>query len=119
LLVRPELLLVLYAMLMVLLAFHECGHAAACSYGGATPGMMGAGIYIILPVLYTDVSGAGRLGRGGRLRTALGGIYFDVLLIVAADIAYLVSGSRLLLVYVVLQHVAIVNQFTPFLRMDG
>jgi putative peptide zinc metalloprotease protein len=30
-------------------AFHECGHATGCRYGGARPGVIGVGIYLVWP----------------------------------------------------------------------
>ena len=44
---------------------------------GPRPGAMGAGLYIVWPAFYTDVTDTYRLGRGGRLRTDLGGLYFN------------------------------------------
>ena len=38
---------------------------------------MGAGIYMVWPAFYTDVTDAYRLPRRARLRTDLGGIYFN------------------------------------------
>ena len=65
--------------------FHEFGHAAAARRGGATPGAMGAGIYLVWPAFYTDVTDSYRLGRWGRVLTDLGGLYFNA--IVAVGIA--------------------------------
>ena len=59
--------------------FHEFGHAAACRYGGAKPGVIGGGIYLVWPVFFTDVTDSYRLDRRGRLRTDLGGLYFNML----------------------------------------
>jgi putative peptide zinc metalloprotease protein len=100
-------------------AFHECGHATACAYGGAKPGVMGAGIYIVWPAFYTDVTDAYRLGKGGRLRTDLGGVYFNVIFILATAGAYAITGFEPLLLIIPLQHVEIVHQFLPFIRLDG
>src|SRR5205823_2368554 len=100
-------------------AFHECGHASACAYGGARPGGMGAGIYIVWPAFYTDVTDAYRLGRGGRLRTDLGGVYFNVIFILATVGAYFATGFEPLLLIVPFQHLEIMHQFLPFIRLDG
>lgn len=48
-LARPLLLLVLVALSVVSMVFHECGHAAACRYGGARPGRIGMGVYVLWP----------------------------------------------------------------------
>ena len=46
------------------------------------PGVMGAGLYLVWPAFYTDVTDSYRLGRGGRLRTDLGGLYFNAIVAV-------------------------------------
>ena len=63
---QPLLLLGMFAGVVIATAFHEIGHATACRHGGAKPGVMGVGIYIVWPAFYTDVTDAYRLGRGGR-----------------------------------------------------
>ena len=64
-------------LVVIATALHEIGHATATRYGGAEPGVMGAGIYIVWPAFYTDVTDAYRLNRSGRLRIDLGGVYFN------------------------------------------
>ena len=67
------------ASVVVATAFHELGHASACRYGGARPGVMGVGVYLVWPAFYCDVTDAYRLNRAGRLRTDLGGVYFNAI----------------------------------------
>jgi putative peptide zinc metalloprotease protein len=100
-------------------AFHECGHATACRYGGARPGVMGVGLYVVWPAFYTDVTDAYRLDRKGRLRTDLGGVYFNAIFILLTAAAYLATGFEPLLLIIPLQHIEILHQFLPFLRLDG
>jgi putative peptide zinc metalloprotease protein len=116
---QPALLLMVLGLTVLSVAFHECGHAAACRYGGAKPGAIGAGIYVIWPALYTDVTDAYRLGRAGRLRTDLGGVYFNAIFSLAAAGAYFLTGFEPLLLVILLQHLDVVRQFMPFLRLDG
>src|SRR4051794_4599499 len=73
---HPGLLLLVFAVTVFSAGFHEFGHASAARYGGATPGVMGAGLYVIWPAFYTDVTDSYRLGRGGRPRTHLRGAFF-------------------------------------------
>jgi putative peptide zinc metalloprotease protein len=115
----PALLLLMLGLVVVSAAFHECGHATACAYGGAKPGAMGAGIYVVWPAFYTDVTDAYRLGKGGRLRTDLGGVYFNVIFILATVGAYAITGFEPLLLMIPLQHLEIIHQFLPFIRLDG
>src|SRR4051812_13545565 len=60
---RPGLLWAVLALTILPAGFHEFGHAAAARRGGATPGVMGAGLYLIWPAFYTDVTDSYRLGR--------------------------------------------------------
>src|SRR5438093_1064749 len=115
----PALLLMMLGLIVLSAAFHECGHASACAYGGAKPGAMGAGIYIVWPAFYTDVTDAYRLNKRGRLRTDLGGVYFNVIFILGTAGAYALTGFEPLLLMIPIQHLEIVHQFLPFIRLDG
>ncbi|HEX3801488.1 MAG TPA: hypothetical protein VHV75_01485 [Solirubrobacteraceae bacterium] len=115
----PDLFLALFAVTVLSLAFHECGHAAACRYGGARPGRIGVGIYLVWPVFYTDVTDSYRLSRAGRLRTDLGGVYFNGLVSLTAAGLYLLNGYRPLLMVVASQQILMIEQFVPWMRLDG
>jgi putative peptide zinc metalloprotease protein len=116
---QPWLLLVFFGAIVVATAFHECGHATACAYGGARPGVLGAGVYVVWPVFYCDVTDAYRLGKAGRLRTDMGGIYFNAIFALATAGLYAVTGFEPLLLIIVLQNFAILQQLMPLLRLDG
>src|SRR5438874_1991479 len=115
----PALLMMMLGLVILSAAFHECGHATACAYGGARPGVMGAGLYIVWPAFYTDVTDAYRLGKAGRLRTDLGGVYFNVVFMLAVAGAYFATGSEPLLIVIPFMHSEILHQFLPFIRLDG
>ncbi len=116
---QPILLLMVLGLVVVATALHEIGHASALRYGGAEPGVMGAGIYIVWPAFFTDVTDAYRLGRGGRLRTDVGGIYFNALFVLLITGIYFVTGFEPILVLIIIQHMQIIQQLLPFLRLDG
>jgi putative peptide zinc metalloprotease protein len=115
----PGLLILIFVLTIVSAGFHEFGHAAACRYGGARPGVMGAGIYLVWPAFYTDVTDAYRLGRGGRLRTDLGGLYFNAIFLLGVVGAWAVTGYEAFLLAVPLQLFQMLHQLLPFVRMDG
>jgi putative peptide zinc metalloprotease protein len=115
----PPLLMMMLGLVVLSAAFHECGHATACAYGGARPGVMGAGLYIVWPAFYTDVTDAYRLGKGGRLRTDLGGVYFNVVFMLAVLGVYAATGYEPLLLIIPFMHLEIIHQFLPFIRLDG
>src|SRR3954447_1517318 len=115
----PALLMMMLGLVVLSAAFHECGHATACAYGGARPGVMGAGLYIVWPAFYTDVTDAYRLGKGGRLRTDLGGVHFNVVFMLAVLAVYGATGYEPLLLIIPFMHLEILHQFLPFIRLDG
>ena len=89
---HPSIALALFGLTAVSLAFHELGHAAACRYSGGRPGAIGVGVFVVWPAFYTDVTDSYRLPRAGRLRTDLGGMYFNAVFCLALVAAYLATG---------------------------
>jgi putative peptide zinc metalloprotease protein len=116
---HPALMVLLFGLVVLSAGWHEFGHAAGCSYGGACPGGMGAGLYLAYPAFYTDVTDSYRLGKGGRLRTDLAGVYFNVLFILATAGLYAVSHWEPLLLVIVVQHIEMAHQLLPVIRLDG
>jgi putative peptide zinc metalloprotease protein len=116
---NPVLLFMLLGLVILATALHEIGHATAARFGGAKPGVMGAGIYVVWPAFYTDVTDAYRLSRSGRLRTDLGGVYFNSLFALGTAGVYFLTGFEPLLILVLIQNFQILQQMLPFLRLDG
>ncbi len=115
----PVLLLLVFGLAVVSAGFHELGHAAACRYGGATPGGMGMGLYLVWPAFYTDVTDTYRLPRSSRLRVDLAGLYFNVLTAVITMGVWLLVRVDALLLLVALQVLQMVKQLSPVIRADG
>lgn len=116
---QPLLILIVLGLGVASMLFHEFGHASACWYSGARPGRIGCGIFLIWPSMYTDVTDVYRCGRAGRLRTDLGGVYFNTLFVLALAACYAVTGQPVLLAAIVFVHLEIVDQLLPVLRFDG
>jgi putative peptide zinc metalloprotease protein len=116
---QPATLLLLFAFVVIAATYHEFGHATGSAYGGAAPGVMGFGIYVVWPAFYTDISESHRLRRGGRLRADLGGVYFHSIFVLGLGAAYLASGFEPLLLVATILQVEIVRQMLPLLRFDG
>ena len=115
----PELLLLVFLLALASAGFHELGHAAACRYGGARPGGIGVGLYMVWPAFYTDVTDAYRLPRRDRLRVDLGGLYFNTLVAVVTVAVWLVLRVDALLLIVAIQLLQMVQQLSPVIRADG
>ena len=116
---RPGMLLAVFAITVVSAGFHEFGHAAALRRGGGTPGAMGAGLYLVWPAFYTDVTDSYRLGRGARLRTDLGGLYFNALVALVMFGVWAAVGWDGLLLVIATQILQMLRQLPPMLRFDG
>jgi putative peptide zinc metalloprotease protein len=116
---QPLIVLMIYGFLIVSVLWHELGHATACRYGGAEPGRIGFGIYLVWPAFFTDVTDALKLGKGGRVRTDLGGIYFNILFSLAVGGVYMLTGFEPILVLILMQHLMMLYNLMPFLRLDG
>ena len=116
---RPHLLLLVFVVSVLSGGFHEFGHAAAARYSGAQPGVMGVGLYLVWPAFYTDVTDSYRLGRAGRIRTDLGGLYFNAIVVCLTFVWWWATGWEALLLLVATQVLQMVQQLLPLLRFDG
>ena len=100
-------------------AFHECGHATGCRYSGARPGVIGVGIYLVWPSFFTNVTDSYRLGRSGRLRTDLGGVYFNAVFILVLAGFYAATSAQILLLVIAITQLEMLQQLIPIVRFDG
>lgn len=115
----PGILLLVVVVTVLSAGFHEFGHAAAARYGGATPGRMGAALYLFWPAFFTDVTDSYRLGRAGRVRTDLGGLYFNAIVAVLIVGIWWATRWDALLLVVLTQLLQMVHQLLPTVRFDG
>lgn len=116
---KPALFLLVFVLAIASAGFHELGHAAAARYGGATPGGMGMGLYLVWPAFYTDVTDAYRLPKRDRLRVDLAGLYFNAVIAVITMAVWLLVRADALLLLVALQILQMVKQLSPVIRADG
>jgi len=115
----PVDLLLLAGLSIASALFHECGHAAGCRYGGARPGRIGAGLYLVWPSFFTNVTDSYRLSRAGRLRTDLGGLYFNLIFMLVLAACYAATSAEILLLVIAVTHLEMLEQLLPFVRFDG
>jgi putative peptide zinc metalloprotease protein len=116
---NPALFLAVVVVTVLSAGFHEFGHAAAARYGGATPGAMGFGFYLFWPAFYTDVTDSYRLPRAARVRTDLGGLYFNAIVVLLSVAVWWVTGWHAVLLLVATQVLQMIRQLAPLLRFDG
>jgi putative peptide zinc metalloprotease protein len=115
----PADLLVVLGLTVASAVFHECGHATGCRYGGARPGRIGVGVYLVWPSFFTNVTDSYRLSRAGRLRTDLGGLYFNLIFMLALAGIYAATSAEILLLVIAITHLEMLEQLLPFVRFDG
>jgi len=116
---KPDLLILVLIVTILSAGFHEFGHAAAARRGGGQPGAMGAGWFLLWPAFYTDVTDTYRLDKADRIRTDLGGLYFNAIVAVAIAVAWWVSGWDALLLVIAAQVLQMIRQLAPLIRFDG
>ncbi|MEL7162822.1 MAG: hypothetical protein AAFN92_18840, partial [Bacteroidota bacterium] len=71
--------LLFYPAAFAVLLFHELGHAASAYRFGVKPKKIGAGFYLVFPVLFADITEAWKLNRNRRLIVNMAGIYLQLL----------------------------------------
>jgi putative peptide zinc metalloprotease protein len=115
--------LLFYPAAIATLYMHEIGHAAASYRFGVTPRNIGMGIYLIFPVLYTELNGAWKLGRGQRLIINLGGIYLQLLInLFFFLLVFRVqdpNAKEVLRYLIKLNVLTVFLNLNPFLKFDG
>lgn len=115
----PGYLLALVGVLLLCAFVHELGHAAACTYGGAQPGVVGLGVYLVFPAFFTNVTDSYRLDRAGRIRTDLGGLYLNVWCLLTLGSLSLATNQGLFLLAVLVMQFEMLQQLIPTVRFDG
>lgn|GEM_PF-1142570 len=112
-----------YVLLLLILngtaMLHELGHAAACLRFGCPHGRIGWGIYLFIPVLFTDVSPAWRLNRKQRAVVDSGGMYMEILVACAALGLYHWTGNDLYVYLFIFLELSLLRSLNPILRRDG
>ena len=109
-----------YLVIFAIGLIHEMGHASALMRCGQKPGRIGAGVYFIMPVFFSDVTCAWKLKRFERVSVDIGGIYLQL---VAMLIVYVINGltfhSVVVEVAILLSSLEILGNLNPFIRLDG
>ena len=108
-----------YALVWVVRAIHEIGHAAAAHRFGVRLGGVGYGLYAGMLVLFTDLSDAWRLPRRHRVLVNLGGVYFQFLASSLFAVWALVATSPVARLVVVMNLLGLLYTANPVLRTDA
>lgn len=109
----------LYLFMALSSLVHEFGHAAACKHYGMSHGNIGLGLYLNLPVFYTDVTQVWKLSRRQRCVVNFGGVYFQMLLLIPLLTAAIIGGNGLLDYMILLMNFNFALTLNPFFKFDG
>lgn len=102
-----------------LIFIHELGHIAACKRFAGEVGEMGAGIYIIFPILYSNISPIWRSSVKEKVITNLAGVYIQLWCLALFYGIYLITNNQLLYFFAIVMPLPILAQLYPFVRSDG
>lgn len=106
-------------LFLLLLLFHELGHATACSRFGQRPRSIGFVVYLLYPSFYSDVSAAWRLRRWQRVVVDLAGCYFQLIASAAIMLLYHSTHWEPLRTAVCLGIYSMLYTLNPVFRFDG
>jgi putative peptide zinc metalloprotease protein len=111
--------LIVLALCLLSILFHEFGHATAVAKYGGSPGNIGFGLYLLLPSFYADVSMIWKFRRKQRMVVDLGGVYFQQLsFVVFALLGHTFSAPEFFVVCYFIDLMAWFN-LNPVFRFDG
>ena len=113
---HPSLVLVAVLFSVVV---HEFGHSSAVFRFGGTPGSIGVGLYILLPVLYADVSQVWTFRQRQRVVVDLGGIFFQQIVFAGLAFASVLAHDPSLRAACISIDVMTLVAINPVFRFDG
>jgi putative peptide zinc metalloprotease protein len=117
--IGPAAAVVVIVIAIIAAFWHEFGHASALARYSGEKVEIGFGVYLYMPVLYTDVSEAWRFSRPQRMAVDIGGIYFSSLAATVTICAFYATHDAVWFYATLLVDLSIAYSFNPFLRMDG
>lgn len=115
-----ERLCICILIIMLFGLMHEFGHSAALMGHGQEAGAIGMGVYLYMPVFYSNVTNAWKLKRLQRVCVDAGGIYFQAMAICVVYLTtILVDSDSFIKCAIIVSALQIIGNFNPFIKMDG
>lgn len=113
-------IIICYIYIVLIGLFHEIGHSVALMKNEQPPGRIGAAVYFIMPVLFSDVTRAYRLNKKNRILVDIGGIYFQgILSMLLSIINVFIWKNEILDMALTMTALQIIGNFNPFIKLDG
>lgn len=98
---------------------HELGHASGCKHFRIDHGEVGFGLYLNLPVFYTDVTQLWKLKRKQRMVVNVAGVYFQLIFLLPMILLSLIYNWPVLRYFVIVINFNFLLSLNPFLKFDG
>lgn len=111
--------LAFFILVGIFIFIHELGHLAACKRFAGEVGEMGAGVYIIFPILYSNISPIWKSPVKEKVITNLAGVYMQLWCLALFYCIYLLTNSSLFYFFAVAMPFPVLAQLYPFIRSDG
>ncbi len=108
-----------YVVIFLTMFIHELGHTVAAIKHGKCPTEIGIGLYIIFPVLYTDVSSSWMLPPTKRIEINFGGLYFQSMLSCVFTLLAFVGDSSFFKALFFSNIIMMLYSLNPFFKYDG
>lgn len=109
------LVCLIYATMLI----HELGHIGACAKYGLKHGGIGFGFYVLLPVLYADITNIWSADKERRIIANMGGIFAEVFYAAILIAIFLITGEDTFLMAAFSISTFVLWEFNPFVRFDG
>ena len=119
-----ELNIKVNSLLFVLLSYfslvlHEFGHISAAYKMGIKVGYIGVGMYFFNPVFFVDMTNAWRLDNKKRVIVDMGGIYFQLIIIIPLTMIAIITEHHFLYAINVFIVALTLTNLIPFIKLDG
>jgi putative peptide zinc metalloprotease protein len=111
--------LIWLSLLVFILFFHELGHSLAAKKYGVKCKEIGIGLYIVFPILYTNLGESWKLRKNKRIIINLSGIYFQLILGSIIGFLACITKSGVLSFLFFSNASIILFNINPFIKLDG
>lgn len=108
-----------FAFLLLNVFVHEMGHVFLCVYSGREVKDFGLKINFGIPMFFIDTSDICMASRIEKIKTSLGGIYFNAVLGILLFVIYVINKNFDFLYGSTISYFLILSNLVPFMKLDG
>lgn len=103
----------------IILLFHEFGHSLSAKKYGINCKEIGIGLYLIFPILYTNLGESWKLTKEKRIMINLSGIYFQLIIGTFIGFSALLISSSILSKLFFANIAIVIANINPLIKLDG